>query len=1123
MSAMDRAALVALFRSTDGANWKTNTNWGTDAELATWAGVQVNHEGRVVKLILRDKNLNAGPIPETFGTLTELTHLSMRGNYLTGAIPEGLGALSKLARLNLSANQLTEPIPQTLGALSELKELFMHDNKLTGHIPRKLGALTKLEKLWLRGNQLTGMGELRHLLYACAGSIPGELGGLGKVQILRLDGNKLTDSIPGELGGLGKVQILRLDGNKLTGPIPEALGALSELKQLAMHDNKLTGSIPGEVGALGKLEELWLKGNHLTGSIPGELGGLGKVQILRLDGNKLTGPIPEALGDLINLKQLAVNDNKLTGELGWRGKIDSFLRHFALSLFAGSIPGELGALGKLEELWLKGNQLTGPFPEALGALSELKQLAMHDNKLTGSIPGEVGALGKLEMLYLYDNQLTGSIPGELGGLGKVQILRLDGNKLTGPIPEALGALSELKELAMHDNKLTGSIPGELGALGKLEQLWMHGNQLTGSVPHEFGALRILKKLRLDSNCLAGGPAKDESLDSWRVRLRQQEQASEPEDTKAEKPAARTSSSTQGDKPGKPDGATTEPISDSSRKADMDHMTQAQISSFSALSTLCGGRRASLEQIGQLVEALGINRSSPGTGLSETGTLGELNRLVTMAEDLGDIVSRHVMNKDIQRRELALPPGPKAYYTAIRTGLCDAYLAASVVCSSLVCTSKTGPMGTAGKTLEFLSSTVPVVSGLAGLAAAAMKAGDRYLQTRRISKICDIAPDSTDCCVLARMLALQLSDGYVDGILPTTESAEERGTHTTAGVGGVEGGCGWSQDIGASPDFATEEAVMDWFVEEVADYEPNNFDARKTTPVVQAGRKLGKRHLQTLLKAVGRGCLHGTNTPEKKVKVLVGIILPEAERKVGSTSHGTQERINHDASSAHPASRQSHAAATRRAVPDGAGKSDSDVAALMERMASMRIRTEATHEELKAGLEASHAKQVELEAGLEAAQAKNTALEDGLEAAKAKNAKLESEVKILNKKVMKPGPDSDSFVPSALKQRQAVTETADDFLERAQERAPTAGNDVVTLGQLAEAVELLKEGHSQYDELHREHDAKLSRFQRAVDRITRKCTLESVAAVSDDLVPQDELREILALHDELLRERSAGNK
>ncbi|CAM9672342.1 unnamed protein product, partial [Ectocarpus fasciculatus] len=213
---------------------------------------------------------------------------------------------------------------------------------------------------------------------------------------------------------------------------------------------------------------------------------------------------------------------------------------------------------------------------------------------------------------------------------------------------------------------------------------------------------------------------------------------------------------------------------------------------------------SLEQVRQLVEALGANRSSPGTGLSETGTLGELDRLVGMANDLGDMVSRHVMNEDIQRREQALSPGPKAYYTTVRIGLCNAYLAASVVSSSLVCTSKTGRMGTAGKTLKFLSSAVPVVSGLAGLAASALQAGDRYLQTRRVSKICDIAPDSADCCVLAKKLALQLSDGYVDGTLPTSYKADERGTHTVAGVGGIEGGCGWSQDIGASPDAATEE-------------------------------------------------------------------------------------------------------------------------------------------------------------------------------------------------------------------------------------------------------------------------------------------------------------------------------
>lgn len=54
--------------------------------------------------------------------------------------------------------------------------------------------------------------------------------------------------------------------------------------------------------------------------------------------------------------------------------------------------------------------------------------------------------------------------------------------------------------------------------------------------------------------------------------------------------------------------------------------------------------------------------------------------------------RHTQNKDATQKELALQPFAQAYYTAVRTGICNAYLAASVVSSSWVCTSKTGRMG-----------------------------------------------------------------------------------------------------------------------------------------------------------------------------------------------------------------------------------------------------------------------------------------------------------------------------------------------------------------------------------------------------------------------------------------------
>lgn len=41
---------------------------------------------------------------------------------------------------------------------------------------------------------------------------------------------------------------------------------------------------------------------------------------------------------------------------------------------------------------------------------------------------------------------------------------------------------------------------------------------------------------------------------------------------------------------------------------------------------------------------------------------------------------------------------------------------------------------AGEALKLLSGAVPVVGGLAGFAAAALKAGDHHMQTRRVVKV-----------------------------------------------------------------------------------------------------------------------------------------------------------------------------------------------------------------------------------------------------------------------------------------------------------------------------------------------------------------------------------------------------
>ena len=57
MASTDRDALLALYRWTDGPNWRNSANWCTDADLSDWHGVEVNRGGRVVKLFLEQNNL----------------------------------------------------------------------------------------------------------------------------------------------------------------------------------------------------------------------------------------------------------------------------------------------------------------------------------------------------------------------------------------------------------------------------------------------------------------------------------------------------------------------------------------------------------------------------------------------------------------------------------------------------------------------------------------------------------------------------------------------------------------------------------------------------------------------------------------------------------------------------------------------------------------------------------------------------------------------------------------------------------------------------------------------------------------------------------------------------------
>jgi Leucine-rich repeat (LRR) protein len=333
--AQERAALIALYNSTNGDNWYNNSGWKTPPlhiDGFAMPGTERNWYG----VTLSGDNVH---------------WIELGENNLSGNIPSQLGNLSNLQNLYLLLNQLSGTIPPELGNLSNLHELYLSFNQLSGTIPPKLGNLSNLKFLALGVNQL-------------GGTIPPELGNLSNLRFLGLEVGQLSGTIPTVLSNLSNLYSLSLSRNQLSGTIPYQLGNLSNLTYLYLDNNQLSGAIPPELGNLSKLQDLWLFDNQLSGDIPSELGNLSNLQYFLLNNNQLSGAIPLELGNINNLRRIYLDNNHL----------DS------------GIPSELGNLSNLEWLFLGHNHLSGGIPSQFGNLSKLERLNLSGNQLSGGIP-----------------------------------------------------------------------------------------------------------------------------------------------------------------------------------------------------------------------------------------------------------------------------------------------------------------------------------------------------------------------------------------------------------------------------------------------------------------------------------------------------------------------------------------------------------------------------------------------------------------------------------------------------------------------------------------------------------------------------------------------------------------
>ena len=566
-AASDRAVLEALYDATGGPDWIDNTNWKTAAPLGEWFGVTTDPAGRAARLELPGNGL-AGPIPAALGELALLRSLNFGvrwesasqqyENTLTGPIPAELGSLVNLEQLILGGNNLAGPIPASLGNLTRLRMLSLRDNDdLTGPIPSALGGLANLEELDLSYNSLTG-------------PLPVELGSLSNLVSLNLTRNPMAGPLPRWLTGLSQLRRLDVTFTELCAPAEVAFQEwLAAIDFTGVTCNRppepidsilsqaLTGSGPaiavrmevyfsdpdgdpltyaaasshtGAVTAVASADTVWLvpgaAGTATVTVTATDPGGLSATQTIAVTVDASVGPqndreVLEVFYDSTGGESWTNRKNWKTSEPVdlWYGVTTDYAgRVIDLDLsgneLTGPIPAALGDLELLQSLNLGArwdstsrerftNALTGPIPQELERLENLTQLSLGSNALTGQIPRELRNLVNLERLNLNGNDLSGPVPAELGRLTSLRQLSVVGNELTGPIPAELGNLVNLEELNLNGNNLSGSLPAALGGLSNLGYLDLAFNELTGRIPDALGNLANLDTLYLDSNGLTG--------------------------------------------------------------------------------------------------------------------------------------------------------------------------------------------------------------------------------------------------------------------------------------------------------------------------------------------------------------------------------------------------------------------------------------------------------------------------------------------------------------------------------------------------------------------------------------------------------------------------------------------
>ena len=254
-------------------------------------------------------------------------------------------------------------------------------------------------------------------------------------------------------------------------------------------NNYLTGSLPLGLILGASLTLIDVGYNDLEGGVPGVIGG--SLEYVDLSWNNFSGMLPVELGLSGRIGQLDLSGNKLTGGL-FGVNFSQLARNLSVLNLASNglnnaIPAVVGMCKSLLELDLSYNTFTDVVPPNLELLSNLEVLRLSGNNLTGLDPNMYASWAPtLLELHLGENPWNSWIAPEIGNLTSLTWLNLSSGGFVGSIPSSLSSLTRLEYLDLSHNNLTGEIPSVLGeTMVSLVMVDVSFNRLTGILPPQW--------------------------------------------------------------------------------------------------------------------------------------------------------------------------------------------------------------------------------------------------------------------------------------------------------------------------------------------------------------------------------------------------------------------------------------------------------------------------------------------------------------------------------------------------------------------------------------------------------------------------------------------------------------